>query len=110
MSRNISEKALVFPGEIFKCPSCNQDNVYFVIIKPRGVVVWDGALCPHADKSKVGQKINRYEAAHFLRTEKREAEKNLQANGEVNGEKRGTLLQFISNVNNALRKMQVQAY
>ncbi len=109
MSRKAQED-LIFLEKKFHCDACNVDNAYFVIVKPFGQVVLGGTLCPHVEKNRIGKEIKRHEAAHFLRAEKREAEKIIQANGEVNGEKRKTLLQFISNVNNALRRMQMQAY
>ncbi len=109
MSRRAQED-LIFVEKKIHCDACNVDNAYFVIVKPFGQVVLDGTLCPHVEKNRIGKEIKKYEAAHFLRAEKREAEKIIQTNGEVNGEKREAVLQFISNVNNALGRMKMQAY
>lgn len=102
MSRKIQED-LIFPREIFKCESCNEENAYFVIVKPFGCVVWGGALCPHVEKNKIGEKIKQGEAKRFLETEKKEAEKFCT---QVTGETRTNILQYISNVNNAISRIK----
>lgn len=108
MSVNIPrEKDFIFPGEIFDCSDCHQQNQFSVIVKARGVVVWGGALCPHEDKTRIGKKIKKFEAAHFLRTEREEAEKTLNANGKIDTEKRKNLLKYISDINAALVRMRM---
>lgn len=97
----------IFPCPVFKCAVCGQENMYTLIIRQFGKPIYGGSVCLHEETSLIGKEVDPRDACHFLKVEKREAQK---LRYETSGQQHQDIMEFIKRADQAIELMKKNSF